>query len=80
MNYCLFISFDEEKDEFFAMVDQFGKNSKPVFYINDTQEMVDLIKTGVMSHVDDRTGLADFLKKQNILKDDDRITYVKANY
>jgi hypothetical protein len=73
MTYYLTVSYDEGKDEFFAFVDRGKDDKNTMFYINDTQEMVDLLTTGVMSHIDDVDGLLRFLQRQAILTLDDII-------
>ncbi len=73
MTYYLTLSYDENKDEFFAFVDD-GTDTKDMkFSIDDTQEMIDLIKTNVMTHIDDVDGLLMHLRRQQILTEDDTI-------
>jgi len=54
------------------MVDM-GHDDPPIFTIDNTQEMLDYIKTGVMKHIDDVDGLEKFLKKQGFLKKEDNL-------
>ncbi len=77
MTFYYYLSYDEKQDEFFAMVDSGAKGETPIFSIDNTEEMVDYIKTGVMSHIDDVDGLEEFLVKQGILKDDDCLLLVE---
>lgn len=65
--WWLNISYDETKDEFFAYVDDGTRAGKVVFQIDDTDEIVDYIKTGVMKHIDDVDGLTKFLVKQEFI-------------
>lgn len=71
--YHYYVSYDEERDDFYAQVDDGTKNADPIFTIDSTEEMLSYIKTKVMSHIDDVDGLAAFLKKQNFLKKNDVI-------
>lgn len=83
MQFFYYLSYDEKKDEFFGMVDDgsYDDKTEPIFTIDDTEEMVALIETGVMKHVDDVDGLFRFLVRQEILTDDDDLTIVeKALY
>lgn len=74
MTYYLTLSYDEKSDEFFAFVDRNDPEDKTyVFAIDNTQEMLDLIKTGTMSHVDDVDGLLRHLQRMEILTLDDII-------
>lgn len=77
MTFYYHVSYDENTDEFFAMVDDGYKTSGPIFTIDDTDEMVSLIETKVMEHIDDVDGLKDFLVKQDILKPEDDIMLVE---
>lgn len=83
MQFFYYLSYDEKKDQFFGMVDDgsYDDKTEPIFTIDDTEEMVALIETGVMKHVDDVDGLFRFLVRQEILTDDDDLTIVeKALY
>jgi hypothetical protein len=65
------VSYDKDKDQFFAMVDDGAKPIRCPFTIDDTAEICDLIRTGVMKHVDDTEGLEEFLKRQEIIGPED---------
>lgn len=71
--WWLNISYDENKDEFFAYVDDGTRQGVTIYQIDDTQEMVDYIQTGVMKHIDDVEGLTKFLIKQEFIEKDDVI-------
>lgn len=73
MTYYYTISYDENKDEFFAYVDKGDGDKQSIFFIESTEEMCDLISTGIMDHIDDVDGLLAFLQRQNFLKPDDDI-------
>jgi hypothetical protein len=74
VTYYLTLSYDEKQDEFFSFVDQNDPNDETfVFSIDSTEEMLDLINTGVMDHVDDVDGLLKHLQNQAILGADDVI-------
>lgn len=77
MTYYYYVSYDENKDQFFAMVDDGKTNSIPIFCINDTEEMVDYIKTGVMTHIDDVDGLFNHMSRMDIVNADDDLTVVE---
>lgn len=67
------ISYDEMRDEFFAIVDDGDKPADIVFTIDSTEEMIDYIEKGIMKHVDDCDGLELYLKAQNIIGKEDAI-------
>lgn len=67
------VTYDEERDEFFAMVDDGAKPPNIVFTIDTTPEIIHMIKTGVMNHIDDTDGLEEFLKKEQYIGKDDCI-------
>lgn len=69
--WWLNISYDENKDEFFAYVDDGTRQGQTVFQIDDTDEMCDYIRTGVMKHIDDVEGLTNFLKRQEFIGEND---------
>lgn len=73
INYYYHFSYDSATDQFWAYIDDGTKDSKPIFCINDTEEICDYIKTGEMSHIDDAEGLEDFLKQQGFLGDEDSL-------
>ncbi len=77
MTFYYHVSYDENKDEFFAMVDDGYKTTGPIFTIDDTDEMVSLIETKVMEHIDDVDGLKDFLLRQGIVHEEDIILLVE---
>lgn len=76
------INYDEERDDFHGLVESFSTNksdpSVVAFEISDTTEMCDLIKTGVMSDIDDVKGLEVFLKKQDLIGKEDRVVIFRA--
>ncbi len=74
MTYYLTLSYDETTDEFFSFVD-LNQPDDPewIFSIDSTEEMLDLIRTGVMDHVDDADGLLRHLQRQELLTLDDDI-------
>lgn len=74
MTYYLTLSYDEYNDEFFSFVDTNEPDDKKwMFSIDSTEEMLDLIRTGTMNHVDDVDGLLRHLQRQEILTPDDII-------
>lgn len=74
MTYYLTLSYDEYNDDFFAFVDRNEPGDVTnIFTIDSTQEMLELIETGVMNHVDDVDGLLKHLQQQETLKADDII-------
>lgn len=79
MTYFYTISYDEIKDDFYGVVDIVA-NGKYVtlFTIDTTEEMCDLIRTGVMKHIDDVGGLKAFLEGQEILTKDDSLTLIET--
>lgn len=64
----LTISYNERTDEFFSYVDDGTEEGHMIYQINDTEEMCDLIETGVMKHIDDAQGLSVFLMKQGFIE------------
>lgn len=73
MIYYYHLSYFDKKDEFFGYVDDGTRAGNCIFQINDTQEIIDYIKTGRMKHIDDIIGLAAFLKAQDLMKPDDTL-------
>ena len=71
--WWLNISYDETRDEFFAYVDDGTRAGVTVYQIDDTEEMVSYIETGVMKHIDDVEGLTRFLIKQEFIEKGDII-------
>ena len=71
--WWLNISYDERTDEFFAYVDDGNRHGVTVYQIDNTQEIVDYIKTGRMKHIDDVEGLTKFLIEQEFIEKDDVI-------
>ncbi len=68
------IAYIDATDDFYGVVDgDVDGVAVLAFEINDTQEMCDLIKTGVMKHIDDVKGLEGFLKRQNAIAEDDSL-------
>lgn len=79
MKYFYTISYDEVKDDFYGVVDTIqGGKYVTAFVIDDTKEMCDFIRTGVMTHIDDVKGLKSFLEAQNILSKEDSITLIET--
>lgn len=79
MTYFYTISYDDKNDDFYGVVD-IVQNGKYItmFTIDDTGEMRDLIKTGVMKHIDDVIGLKSFLEAQEIIGKDDSLTLIET--
>lgn len=79
MKYTYTISYDENNDDFYGVVDII-KDGKyhTLFTIDNTQEMCQLIETGVMSHIDDIRGLKAFLEAQDLLGKDDSLVLVET--
>jgi hypothetical protein len=79
LTYFYTISYDETKDDFYGVVDVVN-NGKYItlFTIDDTNEMCDLIRTGVMKHIDDVIGLKGFLEAQDILGKEDSLTLIET--
>jgi len=74
MTYLYTISYDEKKDDFYGIVDcQTEGGYFSLFTIDDTKEMIELIKTNVMKHIDDIEGLRTFLIAQEFLNEEDTI-------
>jgi hypothetical protein len=79
MNFFYTISYDEKKDDFYGVVDLTANNKYvTMFTIDSTDEMCDLIRTGVMKHIDDVVGLKSFLESQDILGKDDSLTLIET--
>lgn len=79
LNFFYTISYDERKDDFYAVVDVVEKGKYiTMFTIDSTPEMCDFIKTGVMTHIDDVVGLKSFLEAQEILGKDDSLTLIET--
>lgn len=79
MNYYYTISYDEKQDDFYGVVDiSFNGKHLIMYTIDTTAEMCDLIKTGVMKHIDDVAGLKSFLEAQEILAKDDSLTLIET--
>lgn len=73
MTYKYYVSYDENRDEFYAFVDSGAKAVKSLFIIEDTEDMCQYLKTDVMSHIDDIEGLETFLKQKNLLRSNDTL-------
>lgn len=73
MDFYYYLSYDEKNDTFFALVDTGAKNEIPIFTINDTEEMVEFIKDGIMKHIDDVVGLEKYLIHYQYLKPGDNL-------
>lgn len=79
MTYYYTISYDERLDDFYGVVDIVTNGKYLTMYtIDTTAEMCDLIKTGVMKHIDDVNGLKAFLEAQEILGKDDSLTLIET--
>lgn len=74
--WWLNLSYDEDKDEYFAYVDDGTLKGIVVYQIDDTNELIEYIKTGRMKHLDDVEGLTKFLIEQNFI---DREDVIKLN-
>ena len=66
-------SYDEVKDEYFAYVDDGTRQGVTIYQIDDTDEIVEYIKSGVMKHIDDVDGLTKFLIRQEFIEENDII-------
>lgn len=71
--YYYHIYYNGITDDFFGIIDDDKIKGKTVFQIDTSDEMCEYIETGVMKHIDDVEGLENHLKKQEILKKDDKI-------
>lgn len=60
-----YYDYEDDKDRFFGFV--MGVGELPVFCIENTKEIVDIIKTNEMVHIDDVEGLRDMLVQSNII-------------
>lgn len=79
MNYYYTISYDDARDDFYAVVDIIKNGKLVIMYtIDTTAEMRELIQTGVMKHIDDIAGLKSFLEAQEILGKDDSLTLIET--
>jgi hypothetical protein len=78
-DYFYTISYDYHKDDFYGIVD-IVHNARylTMFTIDTTEEMCQLIRTGVMKHIDDVAGLKSFLEAQEILGKDDSLTLIET--
>lgn len=81
MTYYYHISYDSTEDEFWGMIDDNVKASDALFTIDSTEDMVDFIENGVMEHIDDTEGLAEYLKTNGFMEpEDDLILSEKLLY
>lgn len=72
------ISYDEQKDDFFGIVDLTDNAGTFCLYtIDSTAEMCELIKTGKMTHIDDVEGLRKYLFDEQYLEPEDTIVLTK---
>lgn len=71
--YKYMISYDEDKDEFYAWIVNTEDEDDDLFLIESTEEMCSLIKNNIMNHIDDVDGLAQYLKDQMIMKSEDEL-------
>lgn len=76
MEYYYFLSYDEERDDFWAMVAKNSDNSDPVFEILSTADLLELLNAGVMQHLDDISGLEAYLKVEELIQANDKITEI----
>lgn len=80
MEYCYFVSYDQDRDDFSAFVAVNSDTSDPVYQISSTAELVELLNTGIMDHLDDIAGLEAFLKRQEFLMLHDSIKTIQVLY
>ena len=73
MNYYYNMSYDEKEDDFFAYIDDGTRKGETIFQIDNTQEIVDYIRTGRMKHIDDVEGLEAFIKEQGFMGPEDTL-------
>jgi hypothetical protein len=73
VNFHYHLSYDNEKDDFWAYIDDGTKHGPCVFQIDNTPEICDYIRTGQMKHIDDVEGLEAMLKEQGILQSEDSL-------
>lgn len=71
--WWLNFSYDEKSDEYFAYVDDGTRQGVTVYQIDNTEEVVEYIETGVMKHIDDVEGLTNFLIRQEFIEEGDVI-------
>ena len=71
--YYYYISYDEKKDDFFGMIDSGPKSVDPLYTIDSTEHMLELITDGIMNHIDDVDGLEKYLKKQGFMGEVDSL-------
>jgi hypothetical protein len=80
MDYCYYLSYDEKKDEFWGCVSFAYGEEDSVFEINSTKDLLELLRTGKMIHIDDTKGLESFLKEEEYLLHNDCIKNVRVLY
>lgn len=71
--YYYHISYDSKEDEFWGMIDDNIKSNDALFTIDTTADMCEFIMTGVMDHIDDVDGLAEFLREKGFMNPDDEL-------
>lgn len=72
MMYLYCIAYDSLMDDFYGVVEvNISGKMASLFSIEDTDEICDLIDTGVMKHIDDVEGLRKHLVNQHFLDKDD---------
>lgn len=71
MIYQYAISY--ENDDFWAIVYSDEPKTHTVFYITNTEDMCEYIKTGIMNHIDDVDGLMKFLITKGIMTEADEL-------
>lgn len=74
MCYYYYYWYNPQKDNFYGKVYQYERTS-PVFSIEKTSDIIELIKQNKMTHIDDIKGLENHLKSINILGKDDTLTF-----
>jgi uncharacterized membrane protein len=67
------VSYDESRDDFFAMVDDGAQPAKIAFSIDSTEEMINLLKNKTMTHIDDTVGLKKYLVDLKKIDDKDML-------
>lgn len=73
MVYYFHMGYYPETDEYFAMIDDGGKHSVPVFSIDTTEEICEYIETGRMKHIDDIKGLESFVMEMGFITNMDTL-------
>lgn len=66
-------NYDKDKDDFYACVTGIG--GLIVYEIVDTAQMLKIIKSGEMEHIDDVDGLTSLLTHDKIIPENSTITF-----